>query len=237
MSGKFTSAIFLFLALAVMLTVVPAQSTILTIPSTDVVGKKKVYVEFDYYSRLEDHNQGGFTTLVPRVVFGLGKGLEVGANMQMTNSLTPDNPVEIQPNVKWQYFNSEKHGVATAVGVIGYVTMANRQNAANDFAMFHTSVSKKFKQKYGPRVSVGGYQLANYNATSSNNGGATIAYEQPLHSRVSFVTDWFSGNNRFSYVTPGLAWSLPKGTFYTCYTVGNKGARNNALYLYYGVTF
>ena len=49
---------------------VAAQSTLFNIPSTDVVAKKKVYLEFDFISHLEDHNNGGFQTYVPRAVVG-----------------------------------------------------------------------------------------------------------------------------------------------------------------------
>src|SRR5215470_19760006 len=58
-----------------------AQSTIFNIPSTDVVAKKKVYFEFDLVTHLESHDNGGFQTYVPRVVVGVGKGVEVGLNI------------------------------------------------------------------------------------------------------------------------------------------------------------
>ena len=40
--------------------IVKAQSTLFNIPSTDVVAKKKTYVEFDFISHLESHRKGGF---------------------------------------------------------------------------------------------------------------------------------------------------------------------------------
>jgi hypothetical protein len=49
-----------------------AQSTLFNIPSTDVVAKKKVYLEFDFISHLEDHRDGGFQAYVPRAVIGVG---------------------------------------------------------------------------------------------------------------------------------------------------------------------
>ena len=45
-----------------------AQSTLFNIPSTDVVAKKKVYLEFDFLSHFEDHADGGFQGYVPRAV-------------------------------------------------------------------------------------------------------------------------------------------------------------------------
>src|SRR5262245_66159579 len=63
-----------------------AQSTIFNIPTTDAVAPKKTYFEFDFITHLESHDNGSFQTYVPRVVFGLGKGVEVGLNVATTRS-------------------------------------------------------------------------------------------------------------------------------------------------------
>src|SRR5688572_14616517 len=79
-----------------------AQSTLFNIPSTDVLPKAKTYLEFDFISHLEAHRNGGFQTYAQRTVLGLGKGIEVGANLSFTDALAPDQVVELQPNLKWQ---------------------------------------------------------------------------------------------------------------------------------------
>ena len=56
--------------------------------------------------------------------------------------------------------------------------------------------------------------------------------------RLTFVMDWFSGKNRFGYVTPGFSFVVSKSSaFYAGYSIGNFGRKNNALFLYYGITF
>ena len=95
-----------------------AQSTLFNIPSTDVVAKKKTYLEFDFVSHLESHQDGGFQTYVPRAVFGLGKGLEAGVNVTFTDALAPDQPVELQPNIKYQFYSNESKGLAASAGVM-----------------------------------------------------------------------------------------------------------------------
>src|SRR6267154_1923475 len=131
--------------------IVTAQSTLFNIPSTDVVSKKKTYVEFDFVSHLEAYKDGGFQTYVPRIVFGVGKHIEIGTNVAFTKALLPD---------------------------------------------------------------------------------------QPLVRRVSFVMDWLSGKNRFGYVTPGLSFTVSKtSALYAGYSIGNSGRKNNALFIYYGITF
>ena len=69
-------------------------------------------------------------------------------------------------------------------------------------------------------------------------GARGSSFEQPLHPRVTLLADWFSGKNRFGYVTPGFGFSLPKNSIlYTGYSIGNQGRKNNALFIYYGITF
>jgi hypothetical protein len=222
-----------------------AQSTLFNIPSTDVVAKGKTYLEFDFISHLESHRNGGFQTYVPRAVFGLGKGVEVGANITFTDALAPDQPVEFQPNIKWQAYANEKNGVAVSTGVIGYLPVANT-TGTDKFALVYSNVSKKVSGKFGPRLTGGAYGLVGREKGSVRDdgtligvkAGAIVGYEQPLHPKVSFVSDWFSGANRFGYVTPGFAFTLPKNSLlYAGYSIGNEGRKNNALFVYYGITF
>jgi hypothetical protein len=42
------------------------------------VARNKVYLEFDFVSHLDKHEDGGFQTYVPRAVFGLARNVEVG---------------------------------------------------------------------------------------------------------------------------------------------------------------
>ena len=214
-----------------------AQSTLFNIPSTDVVAKKKTYLEFDFVSHLESHQDGGFQTYVPRAVFGLGKGLEAGVNVTFTDALAPDQPVELQPNIKYQFYSNESKGLAASAGGILYTTIAHRAGT-DTFGLLYTVVSKKFKGSYGPRVTGGGYGLVGRASGNGNEGGAIVGYEQPLLKKVSFVADWFSGRNRFGYVTPGLSLALPRASaLYAGYSIGNTGRKNNALFVYYGITF
>ena len=214
-----------------------AQSTLFNIPSTDVVAKKKTYLEFDFVSHLESHQNGGFQAYVPRAVFGLGHRLEAGVNVTFTDALAPDQPVELQPNVKYQFYSNESKGLAASAGGILYTPIAHRAGV-DTFGLLYTVVSKKFKGSYGPRVTGGGYGLVGRANGNGNEGGAIVGYEQPLAKKVSFVSDWFSGRNRFGYVTPGLAFTLPRASaLYAGYSIGNTGRKNNALFVYYGITF
>lgn len=214
-----------------------AQSTLFNIPSTDVQAKKKVYVEFDFISHLEPHDEGGFQTYVPRVVVGTGGNFEVGANVAFTDALAPDQPVELQPNVKYRFYNDESGGVAASAGGILYTPVANRAGV-DTFGLLYTVVSKKVKGTYGPRLTGGGYGLVGRANGNGSEGGAIVGYEQPLHAKVNFVADWLSGRNRFGYVTPGLSFTTSSNSaLYAGYSIGNQGRKNNALFVYFGYTF
>src|SRR5260370_885314 len=97
-----------------------AQSTIATVPSTDVVADKSIYLEFDFTSHFAHQRNGGFRSYTPRAVVGVGHNVEIGANVIYTNGFGAAQPIEIQPNVKWQFYRNEARGAAATVGVILY---------------------------------------------------------------------------------------------------------------------
>jgi hypothetical protein len=214
-----------------------AQSTLFNIPSTDVVTKKKIYLEFDFISHLESHADGGFQIYVPRAVVGIGKNVEVGVNVSAVDALAPDQPVYISPNAKWQFYNNEGNGIAVAAGGLLYTPIAHRAGA-NTYGFLYSVVSKKVKADYGPRFTGGAYGLPGWRTGNGSKGGAIVGYEQPVSKKVTFVTDWFSGKNAFGYVTPGFSITLPRSSLLNIgYSIGNVGRGNNALFVYYGITF
>jgi len=214
-----------------------AQSTLVTIPSTDVVSERKVYLEFDYISHYASHHHGGFQTYEPRVAVGVGHHVEVGVNVVYTHGFGGNQPIEIQPNIKWRFYQNEKQRVSAVAGVILYAPVTHR-TGTNTFVMLYALISKKMAGKFGPRLTGGGYALPGSDDGTGAKSGAMAGYEQPLARRVSFVVDWASGRNRFGYVTPGFSFATTQhSNVYTGYSIGNQGRRNNALFAYYGITF
>ena len=214
-----------------------AQSTLFNVPSTDVVAKKKVYLEFDFLSHFTSHSNGGFQIYAPRAVVGVAKGVEAGVNVSFVDALAPNQPIYISPNMKWQFYNNEKTAVAVAAGGLLYTPIAHRAGA-DTYGFVYSVVSKKVKSNYGPRLTGGGYALPGLTSGLGTKGGAIVGYEQPLATRVTFVADWFSGKNAFGYATPGLSFTLPNNSLLNVgYSVGNHGRGNNALFVYYGITF
>src|ERR1051325_5987781 len=231
------------LAFAVLLLVMvarhaAAQSTILNTPSTDVVAAKKVYVEMDFitnYAWQRDDNSK-YANYSPRVVVGVARNVEAGVNVSFTHVPGGGEPIELQPNAKWQFYNNEGKGIAGAVGCIGYIPITHR-SGTRSIAQCYAVGSKQFKGTYGPRFTGGAYALINAR-DEKTKAGAIVAYEQPLVPNVDFIVDWFSGDNRFGYVSPGLSFTMPHdGSLSLGYLMANHGRGKNALFAYYGVTF
>jgi hypothetical protein len=212
-----------------------AQSTVVNVPSTDVVSAKDVYLEFDFISNYSHHYNGGFQTYVPRAVVGVGYKVEVGANVSYTDGFGTTQPVEIQPNVKWRFYENEPKGIAGTLGCIAYVPVSHRRGT-DTFGLCYSVMSKKFAGNYGPKFTGGGYALVHRSNGNGTKGGALAAYEQPLVNRLAFVMDWYSGNNRFGYLTPGFTFqTTSRSSLFSGYTIGNHGRRNHAFFTFWGV--
>src|SRR5438132_14265055 len=101
-----------------------AQSTIMNIPSTDVVASKKVYVEMDFLTNYAWQRQGSFQNYIPRMVVGIARNVEAGVNVSFTHiDGESAQPIEIQPNIKWQFYSNESNSTAASAGCIIYATM------------------------------------------------------------------------------------------------------------------
>lgn len=217
--------------------IVTAQTTLLNEPSTDVVAAKKVYLEFDFLTNYAWQRQGSFQNYIPRAVIGVGRNIEVGANVSYTHVSGENLPIEVQPNIKWQVYSNEANGTALAVGCILYAPVTHRAGT-NTLGQCYSVFSKQVRGRFGPRFTGGGYALLHANEDERTKAGAILGYEQPLFKKVGLIVDWSSGDNRFGYVSSGLSFTTSKNSALTTgYTVANHGRGKNALFAYYGIQF
>lgn len=214
-----------------------AQTTIMNVPSTDVVAAKKVYGEMDFITNYAWQRQGSFQTYEPRVVVGIPGKLEAGVNVAYTHIAHEELPIEIQPNVKWQFYSSEATKTAAAAGCILYVPIVHRAGS-DTLGQCYVVGSKRFTGTVGPRFTGGAYALIGASADERTKFGGMVGYEQPIVRRVSFIVDWFSGDNRLGFVSPGISIVTTKTTALTAgYAIANHGRGKNALFVYYGKQF
>lgn len=214
-----------------------AQSTLMNVPSTDVVATKKVYVEMDFLTNYAWQRQGSFQNYIPRTVIGVGRNVEVGVNVSYTHVSGESQPIEVQPNIKWQFYSNEGNGTAAAVGCILYAPVTHRTDTTT-FGQCYSVASKQLPGRFGPRFTGGAYALIHASEDERTKAGAIVGYEQPLAKKVSLIVDWFSGDNRFGYVSPGFSFvTSKKSALTTGYAIANHGRGKNALFAYYGIQF
>lgn len=213
-----------------------AQSTVFNIPSTDVQTARRFYVEADFMAHVSSHETGGYQLYGPRVVYGLSRRAEIGVNAFLVNT-TPAEPIEIQPNFKFRFYENEEKGVAAAAGVLVSVPIS-RRSLSNTSAMVYGVASKNIKGSHGPRITAGGYRLIGSFEPGTSKQGLLVGYEQPITRKLTFVTDWSSGNNDYGYVAAGVGLALSrKSLLYVGYNIGNQGRGNNSFGIFYGYSF
>ncbi len=230
---------FVVLSMAAVSHRTAAQSTILNTPSTDVVAPKKVYVEMDFISNYawQRDDNSKYANYSPRVVVGVARNVEAGVNVSFTQVPGGGEPIELQPNAKWQFYQNEKAGVAASVGCIGYLPITHRAGT-DSLVQCYSVVSKKVSGDLGPRFHGGGYALIGASKAERTKAGAILAYEQPFSKRTGLLLDWLSGDNRFGSASPGLYILLPHNSSLSGgYTIANHGRGKNAFFLYYGTQF
>src|SRR6266478_129420 len=195
---NFTLLLFVSVLGALAHSSVAAQSKIMNSPSTDVVAAKKVYVEMDFLTNYAWQRRDSFQNYIPRAVVGLARNFEVGANVSFIHVSGRQLPIEVQPNVKWQFYSNEGAHTAAAVGCILYAPITHRAGT-DTLGQCYVVGSKRVSGRFGPRFTGGGFALLGAGVDQQTKGGAIAAYEQPLAKRVSFRV---SGHFDFYFKNP-----------------------------------
>lgn len=215
---------------------VSAQSAIFNVPTTDVLPPQKLYAEADYIAHPASYEKGGYHYFGPSLIYGVGKNVEIGLNAYYTRAAEPE-AAEIQPNVKWQFYNDERTGFAAAMGGVLFIPITHRETT-NTKAMLYMTLSQQVKKRFGPRFTTGVYSFAGRMEEGETRSGILLGYEQPLHSKLIFFTDWYSGHNDFGYAAAGIGITFPREQYlYAGYSFGNRGRGNNWLGIFFGRTF
>jgi len=214
-----------------------AQSSLFNIPTSDVVGRNQIYLEADFDAHLDLYEKGGWQSYGFLGVYGTSNKTEVGLNGYFGRSADGLVPLELQPNFKFQAYNNESKGVAVALGTVAYIPLTKRF-ARDATASVYAVASKKFKNRWTPKLTGGAYQLIGVKEDGSGKRGFLIGIEQPVFERVTFVADWNTGKNRFGYAAAGVGLALTKRSYlWSAYYFGNQGRTNNSLGIYYGYSF
>jgi hypothetical protein len=194
------------------------QETVFDVPSADILEKGKIYGELDGTVRPIDP-AASFT---PRVVFGIGHGIEVGVNFDGLS--TPElGQLEISPTLKWRIWNYTDAGWCFYIGDDLFFPVRERTYDAGNYA--YSSFAKQWK--HGTRVGFGAYDFTRNVVAAANRAGGQFTFEQQISKRVTLAAEWYTGKTSTGYVNPGAIIKLTsKLTLYTAYQIGNSGVAN-----------
>jgi hypothetical protein len=214
-SIKFGASFFIALAFCVIS--INAQQTIFNVPSSDILGKGKVYVELDATFRFDDSRTiNRFSGFVPRIVAGTGGDVEVGLNLNGN----------IQPGAD---------ATTLVVGNNVFIPVRNKSYNIGNYA--YAQVSKTIKSTNGTRLTAGGFYFTKNVVSTAARGGAQFGFEQPVNKYLNINADYYTGRHAAGYFTPGVAFKPhPRVTGYVGYQIGNDNPRsNNFFYAAIGV--
>lgn len=213
-----------------------AQSVIYNAPTTDTVEKGKVYVEGVFSAKFKDYSNGGFQQYGFRTVYGLDRRTEIGANFYVTRDGSGDLPREVQFNFKRNVYSNEKHGVSVSGGALVNVPLT-KSAGSRPTSIIYGVASKSFG-KTGTRLTGGAYRAIARKRDFGKMWGFTAGIEQKLTKRISFIADYFSGNNRYGYAFAGMNIAVTKRQFLSFgYNFGNTGDQEDYFSVSYGVYF
>ena len=207
-----------------------AQQTIFNVPTTDIMGRGKVYGEFDAAFKPTDSDAvNKFSSFVPRFVVGVGGNVEVGLNI-VGNYQPGSDSTTLVPTVKWKFYENKKKDTALIAGANLYVPVKNQ--AYNVGTYSYIAVSKTINKT---RLTAGGY-VASRNVFSPNavRAGGQFGIEQTINSKFTVAADWITGAHSSGYFSPGVIYKpTSKVTTYWSYSIGNADAgRGNHFFLF-----
>lgn len=212
-----------------------AQQTIFNVPSSDVLFRGNLYGELDATFKPNDgagNAVGRFSSFVPRIVVGVGGGVEVGLNVTGNIQPGPDSTTLV-PAIKWKAYDGGDNGWSIVLGNNVFIPVRNKSYDLGNY--FYAQVSKTFKTN--TRLTAGGYHFSdNVVAANAQRAGGQFGFEQPVNDKFGLAADWYTGKHAAGYFTPGFNFKPhPKVTGYFGYSIGNTGASNGNHFFYTAV--
>ena len=196
-----------------------AQQTIFSIPSSDVLDRGEVSVEFAAaFKANNERTLRKFSSFVPRLIVGLGKNVELGFAFTGNIQPGPDAPT-LGTGIKWKFY--EKQGFSFFAGANFYIPIKHRAYKAGTVS--YVGISKSIGRA---RFTGGGFvSTRNVFAPNATRSGGIFGFEYTVNKKVGFAADWINGRHAFGYLTTGLIYK-PHSKVSTnfAYAIGNNNA-------------
>jgi hypothetical protein len=220
----------LFLTITLLFSTTYAQQTITNMPSSDVLDKGKAIALLDTTFKFDkdaNNSVNRFSSFVPRTVIGIGKGIEIGLNVNGNFNPGRDQTT-LSPTIKWKFY--DKKDWALVVGNNLFVPVKNRSYKIGNYV--YAQASRTFKS--GTRLTLGSYHFSkNVVAPKAQRAGGQFAIEHPLNKRFSLVADYYTGKHAYGYFTPATYTKISKRVALTAgYSLGNADLKKGNHFFY-----
>jgi hypothetical protein len=196
-----------------------AQQTLFNVPSADVLGAGKFYLEEDNLWRPGRPEDTYFTA---RAVAGLGSNVEGGVNIGGLVAKGRSVPTATLA-LKWQPLQTGPWSVTA--GAFGLVYLRGRADGSPSGQAYAHAAWTPIE---GTRVTAGVWYATSGYADIGVAKGLLAGFEQHLSPNLVFQADWYSGRNGLGYFTPGFAWTIGQWVVYAGYSVKNGDPHENA---------
>ena len=207
-----------------------AQETIFNVPSPDVLGRGKLYLETDQYFRPWRTESGRAAVFLLRGVFGIGHNVEVGVNSGAFDYVHASEPF-VDGTLKWRPIRTGAMGLLVG----GDAGIGLRGGAAGDFRSLAYTAGYVTVPGAKTRASTGPYCATRSVFGDTPRCGAQVTFEQPIPGLdgLELAADWFSGDG--AAATVGVIGTVHRIVFYAGYGLANARRQDDLVTIELGV--
>lgn len=195
-----------------------AQQTLFNVPSADVLGPGKIYLEEDTLWRAGHPDDTFFTA---RGVVGLGDHAEGGVNLGGFVARGRTVPTAMLA-IKWQPWHTSRWSLTGGVHGLFYLR-GGGDGSPSAQAYTHAA----WVPRDGMRITAGLWYATSGFADAAPARGVLAGFEQRIAPSFNFQADWFSGKNGIGYLTPGFAVTVGRWVLYAGWSLKNGEPHEN----------
>ena len=228
-------SIFTVIMATLVPTALPAQQTIINMPSVDQTERGRFFALHETQARNWDGASFWYTTNF--LTYGVTENLEVAVTVYNAGTPRAANTVL---GTGWKgrraLFPSRGWATRTEASVFAGQMVLTSLRGRGVGLWNYGAVSARVPQtrtRFVAGVSNGTRQLFKQNTTH-----AMVSLEQPLPAHLTFVTEWWSGTHDLADLVPGLTWHRGRWIAVAGYKISNTpGSRTNGIILELGRKF
>ena len=235
LQGSRRNRTWLSIAVAILVTVWPAEGAAQTTVSTELTGAKRVDLSVEFLGSMTRRQAGGFEWYLTDLTFGVTPRLEIGAGWSVLVPGSVGEPHEIIPHAKVRLFESETSAIA--LGGAWHAPVSNRDESTG-YGWIYLAASRTWAVAHPITISAGVYELIRRDvAIGDTRRGVSLGWDQAMTDRWSYSIEWISGTNWYGYLSPAITFSAGPHWITGGYCVGNDRGTNHGPCLSAGRTF